>query len=98
MMVPRDLFGRVPAMVRLIKPVTPGVGLGFGVGDRVYVEAIEPDGMGIGVRTGADYISLHPSEFEVLAWADLPAEESAEEPAEVPTTKTRRSRRKKICQ
>lgn len=79
MQVPRDLFGRVPALVRLTRQVLPRHGLSFAVGDRAYVIAIEPDNRGIGVHTpGGDYISLHPSEFEVLAWADPPPPIDAE--------------------
>ncbi len=41
----------------------------------LVVEWFEPDRRGVGVRSDAGcYVSLHPSEFVVLEWADEPKE------------------------
>lgn len=70
-MIPRDLFGRVPALVRMKRTVIPTKGDSLAAGERVHVVAIEPDGLGIGVKTYlGHYVSLHHSEYEVLQWAD----------------------------
>lgn len=80
-----DLLGREPELVKVLRYVIPTRGDTFQPGDRAFVIRVEPDRLGIGVKTDAgNYVSLHPSEYEVLCWRDPPETPPAESP--VPTS------------
>lgn len=69
----REPIERLPRLVRTLKAIDPrGDTLHrIGFGELVVVTKVEADRRGVEVCTSAGaYVSLHPSEFVVVQWAD----------------------------
>jgi hypothetical protein len=64
---------RAPRLVRMLKTIDPRCDTASRLvaGELVIVKQVEADRRGVEVVTPAGaYVSLHPSEFVVVQWAD----------------------------
>lgn len=85
---------QLPHIVRLKQEIRPTGEMPIPSGTKLLVRAIERDGESVSVSVRGrclhfDYISLHPSEFEVIEWREGRTTATAEEQLQTPKAEQR---------